>query len=213
MIRRALTIAILSLAIGVIGALGSCWAIAFLNPDPVAKITQDQWSTAFMSSVNTPNYPSYGWSHAPGVWTGYPPRYSAEAARSRPTPVIPDWAYADVAATQLVVVAYGWPMPAMRYAYDCGPRWVRGYQAAGAIEPAWEATLFGTTYPLPTHIYAAGFAINAILFAAASAVLCTLPLVIRPIIRARKGRCPHCGYDRRGIAVGAVCPECGRAAK
>jgi hypothetical protein len=30
--------------------------------------------------------------------------------------------------------------------------------------------------------------------------------------RARAGVCPSCGYDRAGIAPGALCPECGAAA-
>ncbi len=30
--------------------------------------------------------------------------------------------------------------------------------------------------------------------------------------RARKGLCPSCGYNRAGLAPGAVCPECGAAA-
>ena len=29
--------------------------------------------------------------------------------------------------------------------------------------------------------------------------------------RAREGLCPECGYDRAGLAAGAVCPECGAA--
>ena len=28
--------------------------------------------------------------------------------------------------------------------------------------------------------------------------------------RALTGSCPACGYDRRGLAPGAVCPECGK---
>jgi len=31
-------------------------------------------------------------------------------------------------------------------------------------------------------------------------------------LRRRSGRCPRCGYDRAGLAVGAVCPECGAPA-
>jgi hypothetical protein len=30
--------------------------------------------------------------------------------------------------------------------------------------------------------------------------------------RQRVGSCPACGYDRRGLEVGKVCPECGAAA-
>ena len=28
--------------------------------------------------------------------------------------------------------------------------------------------------------------------------------------RVREGACPACGYDRAGLAAGAVCPECGK---
>ena len=31
--------------------------------------------------------------------------------------------------------------------------------------------------------------------------------------RARVGFCPKCNYDRTGLAAGAVCPECGTAAR
>jgi len=31
--------------------------------------------------------------------------------------------------------------------------------------------------------------------------------------RARIGRCPCCGYDRRGLAADSPCPECGTAPK
>jgi hypothetical protein len=46
-------------------------------------------------------------------------------------------------------------------------------------------------------------------------LLCAVPTAIlsrRDYIltsRARAGRCPKCGYDRRGLAADAKCPECG----
>ena len=33
----------------------------------------------------------------------------------------------------------------------------------------------------------------------------------RKIKRVRQGACPNCGYDTRGLAAGACCPECGAA--
>jgi hypothetical protein len=36
---------------------------------------------------------------------------------------------------------------------------------------------------------------------------------VRARRRAKAGSCPACGYDRRGLAPGAVCPECGKGGK
>ncbi|HYE63347.1 MAG TPA: hypothetical protein VD997_15250 [Phycisphaerales bacterium] len=30
-------------------------------------------------------------------------------------------------------------------------------------------------------------------------------------VRKAEGRCPSCGYDRRGLSPSVACPECGRA--
>ena len=54
-----------------------------------------------------------------------------------------------------------------------------------------------------------------------SVALCVLMLIAYPVglnwsdmrvaIRRRRGRCSSCGYDRRGLAEGVTCPECGTA--
>ena len=44
-------------------------------------------------------------------------------------------------------------------------------------------------------------------------VLFTLPSAMRRAIRRarlRRGLCPHCTYDLRGMAADTQCPECGR---
>jgi hypothetical protein len=33
--------------------------------------------------------------------------------------------------------------------------------------------------------------------------------LLRGLNRRRRGQCPRCGYNRRGLAHGALCPECG----
>jgi hypothetical protein len=35
---------------------------------------------------------------------------------------------------------------------------------------------------------------------------------LRRALRVRRGLCPHCGYDLRGLPAGSPCPECGRPA-
>jgi hypothetical protein len=66
-----------------------------------------------------------------------------------------------------------------------------------------ETSLSGTSYYLPLLIPMLATALPAGLMWRAA------------IIRRRKSRtglCPACGYDRRGLAVGVKCPECGSAA-
>ncbi len=46
-------------------------------------------------------------------------------------------------------------------------------------------------------------------FSAAWAVPFVVPTIVRRVRRARGGRCRRCGYDRAGLAPGAICPECG----
>lgn len=36
-------------------------------------------------------------------------------------------------------------------------------------------------------------------------------MFVVPRFRKRPGECRRCGYDRRGLPAGAVCPECGQA--
>ncbi len=61
-----------------------------------------------------------------------------------------------------------------------------------------------------------GFALNTLFYAALAWGLWLggwqLPLAIRRRRRRRKGLCVRCGYDRKGIGDGVVCPECGAKA-
>ena len=61
----------------------------------------------------------------------------------------------------------------------------------------------------PSYPLWPGFVFNTILFSITAWGLWQVPLAIRRRERRRAGRCMRCGYDLAGLAVGAVCPECG----
>ncbi len=72
--------------------------------------------------------------------------------------------------------------------------------------------LAGDFHDLPTIPLWPGFALNTLFYAALAWGLWQLPLAIRRRRRRSKGLCVRCGYDLKGLAAGAVCPECGRPA-
>lgn len=108
------------------------------------------------------------------------------------------WAGYTVSAG--IRIAAGWPLPCLRYVPP--PPGVIAPPAPGAAPLRWFAMTGGR---IPRHIYLPGFLANTIIYAAALA----LPLALFParsVLRARRGRCPRCGYDTTGCDQ---CPECG----
>lgn len=109
----------------------------------------------------------------------------------------------------------GWPMRCWWCAQGRvqGPGrqlWARDFSLRCADIPARLRESLGVSQ-LPIGIHPLPFIANTLLYAA---IPLGLWLGIGPLRRRRRrraGRCPRCGYDRAGLAAGAVCPECGHA--
>jgi hypothetical protein len=115
------------------------------------------------------------------------------------------------------VAASGWPFYALSsgrgYADASGRQAIDGIEVGGMR--AYDQTFFfAAVVPriLPLRPLPLGFAADTLLYAGAFRGLTILLAGARRSWRRRRGRCPGCGYDRRGLAEGAACPECGRAA-
>lgn len=109
----------------------------------------------------------------------------------------PDWARRPVAGEWRSTTAVGFPLRSFRRDDELGKINVnlRRFPDHAALDfrPWWPGLLANAA------IFAAAFALGSI-------------LITRATIHRRRsrGRCLHCGYDRRGLPEAAMCPECGR---
>lgn len=125
-------------------------------------------------------------------------------------PVLPedDTEYAEWGAR-----AAGWPMLCL--ASRSSTPTVGTRRSSWAMR-LWRATPVTGNSPhdpdkgtVPLRPLAGGLAINTLLFAAPPFIVLAAIPVARRELRRRRGRCPVCGYDRRGLDVVSPCPECG----
>lgn len=113
----------------------------------------------------------------------------------------------------------GWPFQSMQTIEAQRTEWWAGKKQevwwyarmtgdwAGGIEGQSKVAIF------PLHFIARGTVLNTLVYASALALLVLATRFGIAWVRLRRrlalGRCRACGYDCAGLAVGAVCPECG----
>lgn len=99
--------------------------------------------------------------------------------------------------------AWGWDTHDYVHLNPVGPR------SGGIIRTMWSDP-WADPYrpPLPYLPLWRGVILNTLFYAAIWWLLLALPRLIRRTLRARRGLCPRCAYDMRGL-TNAHCPECG----
>lgn len=112
-------------------------------------------------------------------------------------------------------IAHGFPAPALAaYFHDPANDWK--YNSGGSFEVAGMSAIVVGEAPnnlspprsLPIRPIFPGFLIDSVFFGAIWAVIVFGLAVARRATRRKRGRCPSCGYDIRGLPE-PRCPECG----
>lgn len=104
--------------------------------------------------------------------------------------------------------AFGWPWRAARHRRALTENGLV-YAEAVALPVSRASGPFTPRPHLPLRPLWVGLAADVLVLGAAGVLLLEAAAFGRRAWRRRLGRCACCGYDRRGGAVGAVCPECG----
>jgi hypothetical protein len=101
----------------------------------------------------------------------------------------------------------GWPLPAFTIYWDTSGRneWRGGTMLA---TPRGSGLRFWVWRPI-----ARGLLLDSLFWAAALLVPVGTARSLIKLRRRRRGACTACGYDLRGLADGALCPECGAAGR
>lgn len=110
-------------------------------------------------------------------------------------------------------IACGWPF----LCFHCEPSYrmdeqgVRKVVSGGIVLGNSRYKPFGGDHlALPHSPIYMGLVANMGLYCVGWFALVAVPVALRQQHRARRGRCPKCGYDLRATHSSACCPECGR---
>ena len=116
------------------------------------------------------------------------------------------------------VLVTGWPFGAMWSSFEQQPStgywWFKARDGivvgAAPPNPVPGALLSPCERVLPVRVAWGGFAACVVFWAGMWGLGVVGVPRARRVMRRRRGKCEGCGYDRRGLEAGAMCPECGR---
>lgn len=134
-----------------------------------------------------------------------PPRWGTLARGGAPDPSV-------TAGTDH---AFGWPMPALWYqvtgVYTANRATATALDGGIMLTPRTTLELRGSDFrALPLRPVWSGLLIDTALYAALWSLVLFAPGPARRALRRRRGLCPRCAYNLRGLPPGAPCSECGQ---
>lgn len=139
-----------------------------------------------------------------------------EDQRPRPVPGWVDLPSHEPGAPLCSTSAYGWPVVCLASVLDDPFASNPNLVFRGAWMPTdWRPIISGsglgarrapTPLALPLRPNLPGLAVDSVLFGVLAWVAVFAPFRLRRAVRRRRGLCPYCAYDVRGLDV---CPECG----
>jgi hypothetical protein len=109
----------------------------------------------------------------------------------------------------------GWPLPALRmYQEDYVTAPSPGTTRWTVVRKPLHATRFPEYFGyqntwLPLDPMPLGMLVNSVFYAGLIWGTARCTGIIRRHVRASRGLCPRCAYDRAGLAPSVACPECG----
>ncbi|MEZ6235518.1 MAG: hypothetical protein R3B68_15135 [Phycisphaerales bacterium] len=223
------------LLLGAATTVGVAWGLAAWGPTRVMQhlsMTGDRQHRTEVLELEAPGVcrrlreTQHPLSRSLGPFGSYPWRVDPRSPRGYVARDLAPWGVvgSSTEAGRMADDARGWPMLAMWSAWRL--TWTRqpGKLPAQAVVTVFNGIRINAKpggprrsvfrddaaykalplMPIPT-----GFAANTAFYAAAWGIIAFGAIGLRRLHRSRRGRCPRCGYDLRGLPEPG-CPECGR---